>query len=256
MKKELKIEIPNGYEIDRENSTFENIVFKEVEKTLEVGKWYKYKNSKTALVFINKPLLNNATIGFGINGSGGWTDNFHYYENDKHRLFEATHEEVETALIKEAEKKGFKEGVKYHYPYKPYIPQRIIEAVFKFHKEDNTLTNNNCILFKDGIWVAEIIEEPKLPSKWDDSLYNRKNPQYRKAKKAQHKLLVLRDIYRDSWLPEYGKNRYAIIVLNDNIQIETLNIFENLLSFQNKETAELFLNNFRDLIEEFKPLMK
>ena len=26
--KELKIEVPQGYEIDRENSTFENIVFK------------------------------------------------------------------------------------------------------------------------------------------------------------------------------------------------------------------------------------
>lgn len=30
MKKEVKIEIPEGYEIDKENSTFEKIVFKEV----------------------------------------------------------------------------------------------------------------------------------------------------------------------------------------------------------------------------------
>ena len=30
MEKELKIEIPKGYEIDRENSTFERIVFKKV----------------------------------------------------------------------------------------------------------------------------------------------------------------------------------------------------------------------------------
>ena len=32
--KELKIEVPNGYEIDREKSTFENIVFKKVENEL------------------------------------------------------------------------------------------------------------------------------------------------------------------------------------------------------------------------------
>lgn len=32
--KELKIEIPKGYEIDKENSTFEKIVFKKVEKKL------------------------------------------------------------------------------------------------------------------------------------------------------------------------------------------------------------------------------
>ena len=32
--KEFKIQVPYGYEIDRENSTFENIVFKKVEKEL------------------------------------------------------------------------------------------------------------------------------------------------------------------------------------------------------------------------------
>lgn len=31
MKKELKIVVPNGYEIDKENSTFEKIVFKEID---------------------------------------------------------------------------------------------------------------------------------------------------------------------------------------------------------------------------------
>ena len=32
--KELKIEVPNGYAVDKENSTFEKIVFKKVEKEL------------------------------------------------------------------------------------------------------------------------------------------------------------------------------------------------------------------------------
>lgn len=32
--RELKIEVPDGYEIDKENSTFEKIVFKKVEKEL------------------------------------------------------------------------------------------------------------------------------------------------------------------------------------------------------------------------------
>ena len=46
--KELKIEVPQGYEIDKENSTFEKIVFKKVEKELpkswedlgEIKGWY------------------------------------------------------------------------------------------------------------------------------------------------------------------------------------------------------------------------
>ena len=46
--KELKTEVPAGYEIDRENSTFEKIVFKKIERELpkswedlyEVGGWF------------------------------------------------------------------------------------------------------------------------------------------------------------------------------------------------------------------------
>ena len=32
--RELKIEVPDGYEIDKEKSTFEKIIFKKVEKEL------------------------------------------------------------------------------------------------------------------------------------------------------------------------------------------------------------------------------
>ena len=52
--KEFKIQAPEGYEIDRENSTFEKIVFKKVEKELpkswedlyEVGGWFVDFHSK------------------------------------------------------------------------------------------------------------------------------------------------------------------------------------------------------------------
>lgn len=43
--KELKIEVPEGYEIDRENSTFEKIVFKKVEKELP-KKWEEFGEVK------------------------------------------------------------------------------------------------------------------------------------------------------------------------------------------------------------------
>ena len=32
--KEFKIQVPEGYEIDRENSTFENIIFRKAERKL------------------------------------------------------------------------------------------------------------------------------------------------------------------------------------------------------------------------------
>lgn len=38
--KTFKIEIPNGFEINKDNSTFENIVFKEIKKELPKT-WYE-----------------------------------------------------------------------------------------------------------------------------------------------------------------------------------------------------------------------
>lgn len=39
-KKHLKIEIPEGYEIDKENSTFENIVFKPIKEVIRYNTDY------------------------------------------------------------------------------------------------------------------------------------------------------------------------------------------------------------------------
>lgn len=41
--KEMKIQVPEGYEIDREHSTFENIIFKKVERKLP-KKWEDLEN--------------------------------------------------------------------------------------------------------------------------------------------------------------------------------------------------------------------
>ena len=67
MEKELKIEVPKGYEIDKEKSTFEKIVFKKVEdpfsklpKTWEEyckhtkGSCSNYANSTTNMVYKDK----------------------------------------------------------------------------------------------------------------------------------------------------------------------------------------------------------
>jgi hypothetical protein len=43
MKKEIKIQIPEGFEIDKENSTFEKIVFREVVSNL--SKIYSFNNT-------------------------------------------------------------------------------------------------------------------------------------------------------------------------------------------------------------------
>ena len=54
--KEIKIEIPNGYEIDIEKSTFENIVFKEIGNPMdEVFKYHNTTEDKFNNLYENLP---------------------------------------------------------------------------------------------------------------------------------------------------------------------------------------------------------
>ena len=66
--KELKIQIPEGYEIDKENSTFEKIVFKK--KDTKPRSWEEYcKNFKGQYYYIQNNRDNIAT-SFIPNGYG------------------------------------------------------------------------------------------------------------------------------------------------------------------------------------------
>lgn len=68
----------------------------------------------------------------------------------------------------------------------------------------------------------------------------------------------LRDYYRQGWLPDYTDafNKFCIVQHFDyysyehNYEIVASSIIPRFLSFQSKEIAEKFLNNFRDLIEK------
>lgn len=64
--KQLKIEVPKGYEIDKEKSTFENIVFKPVENNLPVNigeveerSWFIGTRGKIYRAIENKNDINN-----------------------------------------------------------------------------------------------------------------------------------------------------------------------------------------------------
>lgn len=66
--KELKVRIPKGYEIDKENSTFEKIVFKK--KDTKPRSWEEYcKNFKGQYYYIQDNRDNIAT-SFAPNGYG------------------------------------------------------------------------------------------------------------------------------------------------------------------------------------------
>ena len=122
-------------------------------QNFELNKWYK--DGKT-LVFINKPLEQSGVIGYGFFSHGIWTNDWYYKHGlDKFRL--ATTEEVESMLIKEAEKRGYKEGDivisakdgnKYSLNYHPFI--------FEYGE----LRLGGICIMSNGKW-ATIVETPK-----------------------------------------------------------------------------------------------
>ena len=123
---------------------------KDLIPSLEVGKWY---NNGTGL-FCYEGEGACSHIGYGfhesywIESSDYWIKLFHFKE--------ATQEEVEAALIAEAKKRGFKEGVTVDSRTidKSYGVQNIGVGNFTFTGE--VLLYNNWELFRDGKW-AEII---------------------------------------------------------------------------------------------------
>ena len=70
---------------------------------------------------------------------------------------------------------------------------------------------------------------------------------------AKMKLHLLRDEYRQGWLPEwmdYEQDKYVIQKFIDEYVIRLYNTTSYFLSFQDDERANEFLTNFRELIEE------
>ena len=125
------------------------------ETKLEVGKWYK---SESGSICFN---LEDSYYGFDC--VGDWRDITYFKIGEDIYEWElATEEEVREALINEAKKRGYKEGVKCKFGIIEEI--RTIETNdFVFKLEYNTLgiklkNGNADVIFRSGKW-AEIIEQ-------------------------------------------------------------------------------------------------
>jgi hypothetical protein len=155
--KTLKINVPKGYEIDKEQSTFENIVFKEIKNELPKS-WEDLENLK-----------------------------------------------------------GFYVG----------------------NTSDVVMTSDNVRKGKINHFIFATKEQAE-------------------ASIALAQLSQLRKVYRQGWVPDWtdeGSDKYCIRYYSLEAAIDCLLTIECFFSFQSREIAEQFLENFRDLIEKAKPLM-
>ena len=70
---------------------------------------------------------------------------------------------------------------------------------------------------------------------------------------AKMKLHLLRDEYRQGWVPEWGnidESKFVIEMAGNELTVENYGITRHFLAFQDEKRANEFLTNFRELIEE------
>ena len=74
---------------------------------------------------------------------------------------------------------------------------------------------------------------------------------------AMAQLSQLMAVYNDGWLPDYNDCNFKYIIYYNKEKPIITNVFNGraFLTFKDRETAELFLENFKDLILTAKPLL-
>lgn len=110
-------------------------------------------------------------------------------------------------------------------------------------RDDECYINSISDIIKDSSRITRnyISNKNTLPSK-----------QAAEAHLALMQLHQLRDCYRQGWEPDWKNNYNKYVIANNKGKYEVLvNYWTNrFLAFQDRERAEEFLVNFRELIEE------
>lgn len=133
---------------------------------LEVGKWYVLKT------YLSDWLMNyqgNGSVSYGFNTTKDWGNNYIMQECDDWK--EATHEEVESALIAEAKKRGYKKGVRIKGLDNGEICT-LPNGGFEYMENENVLWFGNPYddydgfeIFNDGKWAQILPEEKTIITK-------------------------------------------------------------------------------------------
>jgi len=127
---------------------------------LEVGKWLKTKleSNNRWLVYVN-----NDCSFYGFNSAGKWFDcqKSTYNPIEDTNNYYATEEEVKTALVNEAVKRGFELGKKVKWNFEGsegYKCSNVTKDYFEYFVNENKLELSYGIIFDNGKWETLITE--------------------------------------------------------------------------------------------------
>ena len=148
---------------------------KAFEKKLEVGKVYKYPSIGGGKFMFK--FFEFGSNKYGFNMIGEWSCNLGVWENEVNLYEEATEEEWFEALKKEAERRGFIEGIKFNCPYTGRVETlgNTLDYEFTGHNSKKfgkcLRDNRGYVIFYNGIW-SEIIKEETPTQEEIDKVLN------------------------------------------------------------------------------------
>ena len=257
MNNEIKINVPEGMEIDKENSTFECIKFK--------PKWTPKRgdiavagddNFCKQIILIAEYIKSSDIVGFNIKPLALLSSHgLSIYVEDSYPpvlwIKQKASDSEKEQLIEALNKKG--------YVYDPNDPR----VIYKKEKElpktwkefcDNNPVKNGEYFIDDGSEILKAdfgrrcytIDANLLPSR-----------EYAEAMLALCKLIQLRDYYNDGWKPDWnnGETKYNIYTRCNKLEVGTVGNVSFVLVFKTQELRDTFLYNFKDLIEQAKLLL-
>lgn len=255
MNNEIKINVPEGMEIDKENSTFECIKFK--------PKWIPKRGDiatagECQLILVDKYIGPGEIVGFHVVPLAVLTNGLLSIKNNYLNYLWVKEE------ASASEKKLFIEKLNEQgYIYDPNDPRVIykkekeLPKTWEEFRKNNPIKPNeyfvstNSTITKGDFLRAseernEDIDDNLLPSK-----------EYAEAMLALCKLIQLRDCYNGDWKPNWREAsfKYVIKFYNGNIYRDSSLRYKHLLAFKTMELRDDFCNNFEDLIKEAELLL-
>lgn len=304
----IKINCPDGYEVDKDKSTFEEIVFKvkipeyvecinETTSYLIKGRVYKCSPKMSGKHYV---LTCNLKCGGYEVGSILYAEIYDVKPSTKEAFDEQNRPKfkegdwvVVTDAIKQSAWSSRDEAV--GYIFQLVQGSCIYTKSFEYNIDDLNKSGTICcpdnkylINYKKE-WLRLATPEEvakairlKLPTKWEevshysgcltDGIFYSTMPirpsitnmvawptrEYAKASIALCKLIRLRDIYNDGWIPDWSnpsKEKYNIYFYANKIECGIACWSQRVLSFKSEELRDEFLKNFKELIEEAKLLL-
>lgn len=206
----------NKKEIQKQIDSLQEQLDNLKEDKFEVGKWYRSVRHPKGIYCV-KNTENKECYGFDLVGTWG-----NEWRLGTLEIRPATDEEVKEALIKEAKRRGFKEGVRFKSAWNGE------EFVFSEKRgytqlDDTNLCNmGNGSVFYDGRW-AEIIEDKLELNGKEVTIDRSKN------------------------VIKIGCRKYALDWIEDTLK--SLDV-ENIVSIEHEEVGTIYISHLKDILNK------